>query len=49
MIGLAQVAVAKGLPEDARGFAAEAVALEPGNTTAAALNESIKQRFPQAA
>ena len=49
MIGLAQVAVAKGLTEDARGFAAEAVALEPGNPTAAALHESIKQRFPQAA
>jgi tetratricopeptide (TPR) repeat protein len=49
MIGLALVAVAKGLTEDARGFAAEAVALEPGNPTAAALHESIKQRFPQAA
>ena len=49
MIGLAKVAVAKGLPDDARSFAAEAVALEPGNTTAAVLHESIKQRFPQAA
>jgi tetratricopeptide (TPR) repeat protein len=49
MIGLARVAVAKGLPEDAHSFAAEAVALEPGNATAAAVCESIKQRFPQAA
>jgi hypothetical protein len=49
MIGLAKVAVAKGLPEDARGFAAEAVALEPGNSAARVLHETINQRFPQAA
>ena len=49
MIGLAQVAVAQGLPDDARSFAAEAVALEPGNSTAAVLHESIERRFPQAA
>ena len=49
MIGLAKVAVAKGLPEDARGFAAEAVSLEPGNAAAVSLHESIKRAFPQAA
>jgi len=49
MIGLAKVAVAKGLPEDAHGFAAEAVALEPENAAAASLHESIKRAFPQAA
>jgi tetratricopeptide (TPR) repeat protein len=49
MIGLAKVAVAKGLPEDARGFAAEAVALEPGNSAARVIHETINQRFPQAA
>jgi tetratricopeptide (TPR) repeat protein len=49
MMGLAKVAVAKGLPDDARGFAAEAVALEPRNASALSLHESIKRAFPQAA
>jgi len=49
MIGLARVAVAKGLPDDAKSFAAEAVALEPANAAAASLHETIKRSFPQAA
>jgi len=49
MIGLARVAVAKGLPDDAKSFAAEAVALEPANVAAASLHETIKRSFPQAA
>ena len=49
MIGLARVAVAKGLPDDARSFAAEADSLEPGNAAAASLHETIKRSFPQAA
>jgi tetratricopeptide (TPR) repeat protein len=49
MMGLAKVAVAKGLPDDAHQLAAQAVALEPGNATAAVLHESIKRRFSQAA
>jgi len=43
------VAVAKGLPDDAKSFAAEAVALEPANVAAASLHETIKRSFPQAA
>ena len=49
MIGLAQVAVARNFLDDARDFAAEALAIEPGNGAARNLLEAIIKRIPQAA
>jgi tetratricopeptide (TPR) repeat protein len=44
MLGLAQVAVARGLPADAAGFAAEAVRLDPADAAARAALESLAGR-----
>ncbi|MDX6555703.1 MAG: hypothetical protein QOD86_1898, partial [Miltoncostaeaceae bacterium] len=44
LVGLAQVAVAQGLHEDALALAADALALEPGNADAARILERITAR-----
>ena len=49
LVGLSQVAVARGYLEDALGFAAEALALEPDNPEARLLSDAIKMRYEQAA
>ena len=40
LVGLARVALAHGLPDDAMVFATEALALEPGNADASAILSS---------
>jgi tetratricopeptide (TPR) repeat protein len=49
LIGLSQVAVARGFLDDALGFVSEALALEPGNTEAALMLEAIKLKNVKAA
>ena len=43
LVGLARVALAHGLPDDAVVFATEALALEPGNLDASAIAVSARQ------
>jgi tetratricopeptide (TPR) repeat protein len=45
LVGLAQVAVAQGLQEDALALAADALALEPGNAEAARIHAAIAGRI----
>jgi tetratricopeptide (TPR) repeat protein len=48
MVGLAHVAIARGLPAEALEFAQEAVAVDPGDGDARALLAAVTQRYPQA-
>jgi hypothetical protein len=45
MVGLAHVAIARGMPAEAREFAEEAVAVDPGDDDARALLTAITQRY----
>jgi hypothetical protein len=49
MLGLAQVALARGFDSDAIGFAAEAVRLEPQHEGARAAYNAIVQKLQQVA
>jgi glycosyltransferase involved in cell wall biosynthesis len=48
LMGLSQVALARGMHQDAAVFAAEAAALDPRHPEAAALSAAIKEKYPQA-